>query len=712
MPNYVSPGVFVIEKDISQYAPAINSSVVGIVGFASKGPVNKATLITSPQQLIDTFGEPRESITGQGLEGSIEILQQTNSMYYVRAAGDSAANASATVQIGACPAIAVSAAELGTTNPLYLRVQVTDNDGTAKYTTPKIYSIPAGTGSGGQAAAIQKIVGGALDSAKVGFFFDPTDTAATGTGYLAGSWAGSGTSLSVSAYNGTNYSTIGGTGHDGATVLRQLDVTGGASGVEAVSSIVAYGMTFCSGTEFNTIGEGSGLSYTTQSLYTGDGYNAGTKANGDTSGNSVEIKNVAGPYVNLVVNEDGVAKENFKVSLVANKDFVEDKINVGNTQNLTSNTIQGSIFFSGIDAASPVGLADFSTKANGLGFGVLHGRHGQAALPSLVQSMTPRFAKMIVNTTNMESGDSGIPTLGSDQDTALIGDAAVDPKTGMQSLDDEVLNISLAIVPGITSQATQNALVTLAESTQAFLAIVSPPYAIGTVQNAIDWSNGQSDTRTAAINSNYAAIYWPWVQTFSVHDSKDRWYDPGIYGVRQMVHTDSVSDPWFAPAGFIRGRLTLPSDTEVKLNQGDRDSMYSGGNVLNPIVNFVRQGITIWGQRTAQRNPTALDRINVRRLLIQIRKVILASTRQFVFEPNDEFTWKQIEGVLNPFLDDIKRRRGITQFRVVCDESTNTPARVDRNELWCKVLIKPTKTAEILIFEVNLTNQSAQLGGG
>jgi phage tail sheath protein FI len=96
--------------------------------------------------------------------------------------------------------------------------------------------------------------------------------------------------------------------------------------------------------------------------------------------------------------------------------------------------------------------------------------------------------------------------------------------------------------------------------------------------------------------------------------------------------------------------------------------------------------------------------------MIYVRKVILSSTRRFVFEPNDEFTWAQIQDLLNPFLDDIRRRRGITEFRVVCDSTVNTPVRVDRNELWTKVIIKPTKTAEILIFEVNLTNQSADLG--
>jgi len=138
--------------------------------------------------------------------------------------------------------------------------------------------------------------------------------------------------------------------------------------------------------------------------------------------------------------------------------------------------------------------------------------------------------------------------------------------------------------------------------------------------------------------------------------------------------------------------------------------MYSGGNVVNPIVNFPQQGITIFGQRTTQRNPTALDRVNIRRLMIYIRKQILMSTQQFVFEPNDTFTWERVGNLLNPMLADIQARRGITQFRVVCDETTNTPLRVDRNEMWCKVLVKPTKTAEVVVFEINLTNQSAQLG--
>jgi phage tail sheath protein FI len=176
-----------------------------------------------------------------------------------------------------------------------------------------------------------------------------------------------------------------------------------------------------------------------------------------------------------------------------------------------------------------------------------------------------------------------------------------------------------------------------------------------------------------------------------------------------MAYTDNISETWFAPAGFRRGRLTKPTSTEVILNQGDRDVLYS--NNINPVVNFNPEGITIFGQKTAQRATTALDRINVRRLMIYLRKVLLQTGRIDLFEPNDQFTWEIVQEKTEALLADIQARRGITDFRVVCDDTVNTPLRVDRNELWCKILLKPTKTAEWIIFEVNLTNQSAKFNG-
>jgi len=176
-----------------------------------------------------------------------------------------------------------------------------------------------------------------------------------------------------------------------------------------------------------------------------------------------------------------------------------------------------------------------------------------------------------------------------------------------------------------------------------------------------------------------------------------------------MCFTDDVSEAWFAPAGFSRGRLTKPSEVEVRVGQGDRDAMYSGGNVINPIVNFPQQGMVIFGQRTAQREASALDRINVRRMMIIIKKLLQNSTRQFAFEPNDPITWEAVADLATNLLDPIAQRRGISEYQVVCDSSTNTPDRIEKGELWCKVFIRPTKSAEIIVFELNLVDQQAAI---
>lgn len=709
MANFVSPGVYVIEKDLSDYPVSINPSVVGVVGFADRGPVDKATLITSQESLLQIFGRPSESIYGQGLEGSLEMLEATNSLYFVRAAGTGSSEASAAVALGSCPGVHVSAMELGTTSGAVFKVQVYNQYGVTQFGSPKTYTVPASiTDASSQGRALIHAFGSLFDGAKVVATFDPADTS---TGFIVGGFAGSAAQISVSAYQ-----------TDGITplaVLKKVGITGEPEGAYASTITVR-------GTNLKSEGASS-IAYLAESLWPGAGYNRGIKSDGTYSGVAITVNSTGSESVVLGIEDEGALAENFKVSLVANKGFIEDTINTGVVDN-TSDIIKGNLVIEGTDFdASP--LTHFAKKLSGLGLtsniigagpGVAaytiswDGSFGGGPAPGNSDGVsytlaTPRFVKPLPGTYAMKSGDSGIPTTDVDVADAIIGDGAAEPKTGMQALDDDLLNISMAAVPGITIPSVQNALITLAEVTKNFLAVVSPPYAVGSTQDAIDWTNGLAGDRTSAINSSYAAVYWPWVKTFSQFDGADRWYDPSIFAVRQMAFTDEVADPWFAPAGFVRGRLTKPTDVEVRLNQGDRDAMYSGGNVVNPIVNFPQQGITIFGQRTTQRAPTALDRVNVRRMMIVIRKILLASTRQFAFEPNDNVTWEKVTNVVEPLVDDIRRRRGITEFKVICDETTNTPVRVDRNELWCKVLIKPTKAAEIIVFELNLTNQSANI---
>ena len=446
----------------------------------------------------------------------------------------------------------------------------------------------------------------------------------------------------------------------------------------------------------------SSVSLRGYSLYPGAGYNLSALRDGSTQGISVEVANNSIKDT-LTVNNEGSQAESFIGSLVASgADFFEQLL-----QNDELNAQSDYIYVNAVSADGTTeytGFPDVISDKVETGLGFNNTTTG-------FTNVTPRFVKLIQGTYGFAGGDSGYGVTGTDQpdsstETALIGTAA--SKTGIHALDDDGLNISIAAVPGVTDDNVQNELITLAETSKNFLALISPPYAVGEVQDAVDWLNGKG-IRTAAVNSSYAAAYWPWVQVFNSFAGAEEWYDPAIFAARQCVFTDSIAEPWFAPAGLNRGRLTKPTDTEKPLNQGDRDTLYS--NSINPIKKDPIGGIVIFGQKTTQRTPTALDRVNVRRLMIFVRKTLLSLGKPFQFEPNDQFTWELVENALNPFISDLIARRAIVEGAVKCDSTTNTPLRVDRNELWCSVSIKPTKVAETVVFEVNLTSQSATING-
>lgn len=681
-----SPAVVFLEKDNSAYPPNVESSIVGIVGFATKGPTNEAKLITSQENLLATFGSPLDSLPGQGLEGSLEILETTNQIRYVRAINSDAKNASATVPFGVCPAIKFNSKSFGLNSNLYLKVSVADSDGATQLDT-QTYLIPSSTANIAagisQASAIAKIVGiGDATTDHLSILFTDSET----DGYLIGNYPGRLANITVSAFSSTTYTL--------ANLIPSAIAEVYPSGALATWSngIKVYGADIMT----------SSFAYLVESQYPGTGYNLSTVANtGQTIGLSVEIDSAGAANSIVGINNDGVNSETFKVSLLAGTNFIENVINIGTT-NTTSDYVKAELMVSGaMNDDINTGLSNLIQPINSLGApsaGVTIKTFGETE----VMSSNPRFFKLKNGTYSMAGATNG--TMSDDE---LIGDPA--SKAGMYALDDDLLNISMALIPGVYSQRVQNALITLAETTQNFLAVVAPPFGLDTVEQATEWMNGRSTDRTAAINSSWASVFWPWVQVFDVFSGRDQWYDPAIFAIRQMAFTDNVAETWFAPAGFRRGRLTKPTATEVPLNQGDRDALYT--NNINPVVNFAPEGITIFGQKTAQRAATALDRINVRRLMIYLRKVLLLTGRQDLFEPNDTFTWEIVKDKADALLGDIQARRGITDFRVICDETVNTPIRVDRNELWCKILIKPTKTAEWIIFEVNLTNQSAKFSG-
>ena len=207
-------------------------------------------------------------------------------------------------------------------------------------------------------------------------------------------------------------------------------------------------------------------------------------------------------------------------------------------------------------------------------------------------------------------------------------------------------------------------------------------------------------SQVATLDSNYTATYWPWVRILNRAKNVPIWVPPSVVVPGVLAFNDEVAAPWYAPAGLTRGGLTTVSDTYINLNQSARDTLYEAR--VNPIANFPNDGVVIWGQKTLQGVPSALDRVNVRRLLLTVKKFIASSTRYLVFEQNTDATRLRFLAIVNPYLDRVKARQGLYAFRVVMDQSNNTPDLIDQNILYGQIFLQPTRTAEFIILDFNI----------
>jgi len=210
---------------------------------------------------------------------------------------------------------------------------------------------------------------------------------------------------------------------------------------------------------------------------------------------------------------------------------------------------------------------------------------------------------------------------------------------------------------------------------------------------------------TLNLNNSYAALYGNWLNVYDKWNAKYRWIPASGHIAGIFANTDSVSDAWFAPAGLNRGILSNVRKLAWNPTEGERNLMYKAG--INPLVSFSGQGKVVFGQKTQLDKASAFDRINVRRLFLILEKAIATATRYFLFEPNDAVSRLQLVNMIDPFLRDVQSRRGIYEFLVVCDTTNNTPERIDRNELWCDIYIKPTRAAEFIVLNFIATKTGA-----
>ena len=260
----------------------------------------------------------------------------------------------------------------------------------------------------------------------------------------------------------------------------------------------------------------------------------------------------------------------------------------------------------------------------------------------------------------------------------------------------DAYSFNVISAPGLINSLSDHSsvvsqMVSLAESRTDCIAVVDLVPYNSTVNTVV--------TQASAFDSSYAATYWPWLQSIDANAqyvwSPASVFIPGVY-----AFTDASSDPWFAPAGLIRGALGNVVKAERKLTSGNRDSLYEAN--VNPIATFPGSGVVVFGQKTLQKRASALDRVNVRRLLIALKSYIVQVSDNLVFEQNTISTRNNFLAQVNPYLESVQQRQGLYAFKVVMDATNNTPDVIDRNELVGQIYLQPTKTAEFIILDFNV----------
>ena len=257
--------------------------------------------------------------------------------------------------------------------------------------------------------------------------------------------------------------------------------------------------------------------------------------------------------------------------------------------------------------------------------------------------------------------------------------------------DPDFIDVNMIITPGVIHEyhtaVTNNAMSIAKNRGDAFYIMDGSKWG-ATVSQAV--------SNVAGIDNNYVATYFPWVRILNPGGGAQIWVPPSVVMAGAYSNNDSIGQEWFAPAGLNRG-LIAAQDVKKILTHTDRDELYDGR--VNPIASFPGQGIVAFGQKTLQSRPSALDRVNVRRLLINLKKFIASSSRFLVFEQNTAATRNRFLNIVNPYMESVQQRSGLSAFRVVMDDSNNTPEVVDRNQLVGQIFVQPTRTAEFIVLD-------------
>lgn len=705
---FLSPGVKTREVDFSTYVGQVSTCIVGLVGGAKRGAINKATLITSPSEYVEVFGEPLATDFG-GLT-ALEYLKQGNQLYYVRVAEGTAAFSEATIAGGK---ITVQGKEKGS---FFDRIAIAHTPIPTDGGVFQILVYKDGFQEEGFDASLDPDSEYFIENLKsvwVDFIFNEIDETAPELTELK-----LGTTPFVQNANNEWEVILEGDASVPTGITGKTNTGVGSPVVKVVSDTSNTPLT--EGDDFgvaSATSDGIGIVFSTEDLPLAEALSTTTAAIPEESHfeYTAITPTTADPSTEL--NEDGTAG------------LYETSDGTNYTQTSDTTVDSGKTYYSRKKVIDQAAVPEVTTPGH---------------------AWTKKFEVTLVSATGVETketfvikavdaGESTVVTPGSNTDgpsTPAVPveylPAVTDPvylaggndgcplryqtvigsgTTGLQAFRNaEDLDVNLIAAPGFYEAQVVNELINIAETRADCMAILATPQGLNK-QQAIAYHNGTLEGENMpkkALNSSYAAMYYPWVEIYDTYSGENRWMPPEGVVLAAYAYNDREGQPWFAPAGLNRGMLNSVLDVEVSLDEGARDALYGNGNVINSIVNYKKQGITVWGQRTMQRKNSALDRVNVRRLMNMARKSIAASTAYLVFEAIDPLTWRRWTGMIEPYLENIKQSRGLYDYMVQMDETTVTDYYKDRNEMPGRVYLKPTKTAEFIPIDFILTASGAQ----
>lgn len=699
--SIISPGVYTRENDVSYITPAPIQAGAAFVGPTVKGPDNQPLIVTSYSDYVRKFGETvisgskqYEFLTSVAVKnyfqngGQTALVTRVVSGSYTRAANTSLFGTTGVNKAtGSGTIVAAAGAADGQ------RYDIVYGSNTYAFiasSTPVPVDIPGAkvfffsTGSTATATAANLVQEINTQAAYI-----PISASSVGAVFaLSGSTAGT-------TYNGVTFLT-------GSTAGTTPDYTlftlgGGTTGPSATSPFT-----------LETLGKGVIYNNSTAISNPGTQNSDGSLVSGSIDNIRWEISNInstLGTFT-LVIRQGNDSTNNKTIletfnnlSLDPNSDnYIEQVIGnqyitVGTDGSTSYNYPVGEfpngsnyIRVSAVNTPTLNYLANdgvtVNTDSNGVSFttylptassGSFYGAVGSVGAPA-------SFFGAISATAATSQG-----VIASSYTTAI---------SLLSNRDDYQFNIISA--PGLIYKnsnftSTVNSFIALAELRGDCIAVVDLV--------------GQGDTVTSVtaqattLNSSYAATYWPWLQIKSA-TGRNEWAPAGTVIPGVYAFTDASSAPWFAPAGLIRGGIGGVIQAERKLAKGDRDTLYSAK--VNPIATFPGSGISIMGQKTLQSKASALDRVNVRRLLIALKKFIGDQARNLVFEQNTGTTRTKFLSIVTPYLESVVQRQGLYAFRVVMDDTNNTADVIDRNQLVGQIFIQPAKTIEFVVLDFTI----------